>query len=106
MPLFIRALAARGIGQPIQEELLEMHAHKQGTPTMGGVMIIVGAAVGYSVAHVRAHTIFTWGGLLTMGVVTGAGFVGFLDDFIKVRNDRNLGLRARTKMIGLLVVAI
>src|SRR5690242_19222554 len=106
MPLFIRALAARGIGQPIQEELLEMHAHKQGTPTMGGVMVVAGAALGYVAAHIRGGTIFTWGGLLTIGVVIGAAFVGFLDDFIKVRNDRNLGLRARTKMIGLLLVAI
>ena len=106
MPLFIRALAARGIGQPIQEELLDMHAHKQGTPVMGGVMIVAGAVLGYLVAHVRGGTIFTWGGLLTIGVVIGAGFVGFLDDFIKVRNDRNLGLRARTKMVGLLVVAV
>jgi phospho-N-acetylmuramoyl-pentapeptide-transferase len=71
---------------------------------MGGVMIVTGATLGYLVAHVRGGTIFTWGGLLTIGVVIGAGFVGFLDDFIKVRNDRNLGLRARTKMIGLLVV--
>jgi phospho-N-acetylmuramoyl-pentapeptide-transferase len=106
MPLFIRALQARGIGQPVQEELLHMHAHKQGTPTMGGVMIVAGAVLGYLVAHVRAHTIFTWGGLLTIGAVIAAGFVGFLDDFIKVRNERNLGLRARTKMIGLLTVGI
>ncbi|MEY2468057.1 MAG: phospho-N-acetylmuramoyl-pentapeptide-transferase, partial [Actinomycetota bacterium] len=105
MPLFMRLLASRGIGQPIQEELLGMHAHKQGTPVMGGVMIVAGAVLGYLVAHVRGGTIFTWGGLLTIGVVIGAGFVGFLDDFIKVRNDRNLGLRARTKMVGLLVVA-
>jgi phospho-N-acetylmuramoyl-pentapeptide-transferase len=106
MPLFIRALAARGIGQPVQEELLEMHAHKHGTPTMGGVMIVAGAVLGYMAAHIRGGTIFTWGGLLTMGAVIGAGFVGFLDDFIKVRNERNLGLRARTKMVGLLVVGI
>ncbi len=62
------------------------------------------AALGYLAAHVRAGTIFTWGGLLTIGVVIGAGFVGFLDDFIKVRSQRSLGLRARTKMIGLLIV--
>ena len=106
MPLFMRALAARGIGQPIQEELQDVHGHKSGIPTMGGVMIVAGATLGYLAAHVRGGTIFTWGGLLTIGVVIGAGFVGFLDDFIKVRNDRNLGLRARTKMIGLLVVGI
>ncbi|HUR77228.1 MAG TPA: phospho-N-acetylmuramoyl-pentapeptide-transferase [Acidimicrobiales bacterium] len=106
MPLFIRALAARGIGQPIQEELKDVHGHKHGIPTMGGVMIVAGATLGYLAAHVRGGTIFTWGGLLTIGVVIGAGFVGFLDDFIKVRNDRNLGLRARTKMVGLLIVGI
>lgn len=105
MPLFIRLLAARGIGQPIQEELGH-HMHKQGTPTMGGVMIVAGAMLGYAAAHVRGGTIFTWGGLLTIGAVVGAGIVGFLDDWIKVRNERNLGLRARTKMFGLLVVGI
>ncbi len=105
MPLFIRALAARGIGgQPIQEHLGDSHQVKAGTPTMGGVMIVAGGALGYMAAHVRAGTIFTWGGLLAIGVVVGAGFVGFLDDFIKVRNQRSLGLRARTKMIGLLIV--
>jgi phospho-N-acetylmuramoyl-pentapeptide-transferase len=106
MPLFLKLLVSRGVGQPVQEELLDMHAHKQGTPTMGGVMIVLGAAAGYVAAHVRGGTIFTWGGLLTIGVVVGAGFVGFLDDLIKVRNERNLGLRARTKMIGLLVVGV
>ncbi len=106
MPLFIKLLVARGIGQSIQEELLDMHGHKQGTPTMGGVMIVLGAGVGYVAAHIRGGTIFTKGGLLAMGVVVGAAFVGFLDDFISVRSQRNLGLRARTKMIGLLIVAI
>ncbi len=105
MPLLIKFLVARGVGQSIQEEVGQ-HEHKQGTPTMGGVMIVFGAAVGYVAAHVRAGTIFTKGGLLAIGVIVGAGFVGFLDDFISVRSQRNLGLRARTKMIGLLLVAI
>lgn len=105
MPLFIRLLTGRGVGQSIQEEV-QQHEHKQGTPTMGGVMIVAGAAAGYVAAHVRSGTIFTKGGLLAMGVVLGASFVGFLDDFISVRSERNLGLRARTKMIGLLIVAI
>ncbi len=106
MPLLIRALALRGIGQPIHSDLGETHQKKSGTPTMGGLMIVGGAALGYAVAHLRGGTIFTWGGLLTIGVVIGAGFVGLLDDLIKVRSQRNLGLRARTKMIGLLIVAI
>ncbi len=106
MPLFMRLLATRGIGQPIQEDGPETHLVKQGTPTMGGVMIVAGGALGYMAAHIRSGTIFTWGGLLTIGVVVAAGFVGFLDDFIKVKNQRNLGLRARTKMIGLLIVGL
>ena len=105
MPLFTRVMHARGWVQSIQEEV-EGHAHKQGTPTMGGIMIVLGAALGYVFAHLREGAIFTWGGLLTIGVVIAASFVGFLDDFISVRNQRNLGLRARTKMIGLLTVAI
>lgn len=106
MPLFMRALTLRGVGQPIHSDLGETHQKKSGTPTMGGVMIVGGAGLGYTIAHLRAGTIFTWGGLLTIGVVVAAGFVGFLDDFIKVRSQRNLGLRARTKMIGLLIVAL
>lgn len=104
MPLFIRLMKSKGFGQFIQEELND-HSHKEGTPTMGGVMIVAGAAAGYVAAHVRSGTIFTKGGLLTIGAILAAAFVGFLDDFISNRNKRNLGLRARTKMIGLLAVA-
>lgn len=106
MPLFMRLLAARGIGQPIREDGPEGHAVKAGTPTMGGVMIVAGAALGYFGAHLRGGAIFTWGGLLTIGVVVGAGAIGFLDDFIKVRHQRSLGLTASTKMIGLFTVAV
>jgi len=106
MPLFMRLLASRGVGQPIRDDGPEGHALKAGTPTMGGVMIVVGAAAGYFVAHFREGAIFTWGGLLTIGVVVGAGAVGFVDDLIKVRHQRSLGLTASTKMIGLLTVAV
>ena len=105
-PFLISWLRAHGIGQPILEELAEMHVKKAGLPTMGGVMIVTAAVVGYVVAHLRDGTIFTWGGMLTMGAIVGAGGVGLLDDWIKVRNARNLGLTKRAKMIGLLVVAV
>ena len=45
-------------------------------------------------------------GLLVLGLATGLGLVGFLDDFIKIRMQRNLGLRARTKLLGQTMVAI
>ncbi len=73
---------------------------------MGGMAIVGAACVGYAVAHLRSGVIFTRTGLFVMLAMIGAGVVGFLDDWIKVRNARNLGLNKRTKMIGLLVVSI
>jgi phospho-N-acetylmuramoyl-pentapeptide-transferase len=105
-PFLISWLRAHGIGQPILEELAEVHVTKAGLPTMGGVMIVTAAMVGYVVAHLRDGTIFTWGGMLTMAAIIGAGTVGLVDDWIKVRNARNLGLSKRAKSIGLLVVAV
>jgi len=105
-PFLISWLRAHAIGQPILEELGDTHQKKAGTPTMGGVAIVGGAVLGYVVAHLRDGTIFTWGGMLALAAIVGAGFVGMLDDWIKVRNARNLGLTKRAKMIGLLTVAI
>jgi phospho-N-acetylmuramoyl-pentapeptide-transferase len=105
-PFLISWLRAHGIGQPILEELAEMHVTKSGTPNMGGVMIVLAAMTGYVVAHLRDGTIFTWGGMLTMAAIIGAGAVGLVDDTIKVRNARNLGLSKRAKMIGILIVAV
>ena len=86
----------RGQGQPIlgTDELsqgLDHHKPKEGTPTMGGLAIIVAAFVGWVVAHVRDlafsdQAMIVWGGVLFM-----AG-MGFLDDFLKVRRRHNRGI--------------
>ena len=99
-------LRSRRFGQPIHEDVPSGHTTKAGTPTMGGVVIVVGAFVGYLVAHVREGVIFTRSGLLTMGAIVGAGAVGALDDWIKVSRERNLGLSMRAKLGGLLLIAI
>jgi phospho-N-acetylmuramoyl-pentapeptide-transferase len=99
-------LRTRGIGQPIHEDVPEGHTVKAGTPPMGGLAIVVGAVIGYVVAHFRARTFYTNSGLLLMALIVGAGLVGLLDDWIKVTRERNLGLSKRAKMGGLLVVAI
>ncbi len=99
-------LQHRGVGQPIRVEGPEGHQEKAGTPTMGGLTIVSGALLGYMVSHVRGGTIFTRGGLTVMMVIVGAGAVGLLDDWLKVSQARNLGLGARAKLIGLLVVAV
>jgi phospho-N-acetylmuramoyl-pentapeptide-transferase len=99
-------LRAHHVGQPIHEDVPSGHTTKAGTPTMGGIVIVVGAVAGYFVAHVREGVIFTRSGLLTIGAIAGAGIVGAADDWIKVSRERNLGLSKRAKMGGLLVVAV
>ena len=103
--LLIFWLTSRRIGQPIHEDVPEGHLVKAGTPTMGGIAIVVGALVGYLVSNLY-DGVFTWTGIAAMAAIAGAGFVGFLDDWIKVSNERNLGLNKRAKTIGLLLVAI
>ena len=105
-PLLIRFFRARGIGQAIQEDMPEGHTTKAGTPTMGGIAIVGATVVGYVIGHGRAGAYFTVTGLIVMLTIVAAGGVGALDDWISVRNERNLGLTKRTKFAGLLIVAI
>ena len=86
---------------------------KAGTPTMGGIGIVLGALGGYLLSDLihEPHSasrdaIITRSGLLVMGAICAAGFVGFLDDWIKVSRERNLGLNAKLKTAGLLLVAV
>lgn len=104
--LLIEWLTAHRLGQPIHEDVPDGHTVKAGTPTMGGVAVVVAALVGYLAAHVRSNLVFTRTGVLVMACIAGAGLVGLLDDWIKVRNERNLGLTKSAKTAGLLVVAI
>ncbi|HKE75848.1 MAG TPA: phospho-N-acetylmuramoyl-pentapeptide-transferase [Acidimicrobiales bacterium] len=99
-------LKAHHVGQPIHEDVPDGHVTKAGTPTMGGVAIVVAAVAGYAAAHLRGGLAFTPNGVLVMLAIAGAGVVGAFDDWIKVSNERNLGLSKRAKMGGLLVVAV
>lgn len=114
-PLAIRMLRDRNIGQFIQEEVAG-HAHKRGTPTMGGIVIILSVVVGYTAAHLR---IWEWGvglnirvlrppgqGLLALMAFIGMGLIGFFDDFVKYARKQNMGLSKRWKFLGQLLVAI
>jgi phospho-N-acetylmuramoyl-pentapeptide-transferase len=102
-PILIRWLRAQGIGQQIHEDGPEGHHTKAGTPIMGGLMIVGGAAVGYVAAH--AVTVFTLSGLLTMGAIGASALVGVVDDWVSVRHQRSLGLNKRAKFGALFVVA-
>lgn len=105
-PLLIRWLEAHGIGQQIREDGPAGHTSKAGTPTMGGITIVVGVIVGYLASHIPGGAIFTWGGLLVVLVMIGGAAVGLLDDFLKVSRQRSLGLNKRAKIGGQLIVAI
>ena len=98
-------LRARGVGQPIRLDGPEGHLTKAGTPTMGGVVIVVGAVAGYLVSHLRGETIVTRSGIVLVCAITAASAVGLIDDWIKVSRERNLGLNKSAKIIGLLGVA-
>lgn len=113
-PYAIRYFRRREIGQFIQEEIVGMHGHKQGTPTMGGLVFVVAAIIGYLVSHVRLvsaggisveFTPLSDGGLLALFALAGMALVGFLDDWIKYSNKRSLGLSKSAKFGGQLAIA-
>ena len=97
-------LTSHRLGQPIREDGPTVHQTKAGTPTMGGVAIVIAAGTGWVFSDVFDGT-FTRRGILVMGALVGAGIVGLVDDWLKVKRERNLGLNKRAKMIGLLIVS-
>ncbi len=105
-PWIIRLFRRQGYGQEIREDGPSSHLAKRGTPTMGGTVIIAATLIGYFVSHLALRRGFTASGLLVLMVMTGLGVVGFLDDYIKIRKQRSLGLTARTKAAGQIVVAL
>jgi phospho-N-acetylmuramoyl-pentapeptide-transferase len=105
-PLVIRFFRARQLGQLIRDDGPQSHHVKRGTPTMGGAAIILSALAAYVVAAGSAGRLGSAGGLLAMGTFAGMGLVGFLDDYIKLRQQRNLGLTKTAKFGGQALVAI
>lgn len=104
-PLFIKYLAKRGYGQQIRDDGPKTHHVKRGTPTMGGVVLVLAAIIGYLISHLITGAVISISALLVIGLIVGLGFVGFLDDWLKVEKQRSLGLRAREKLLGQALVA-
>jgi phospho-N-acetylmuramoyl-pentapeptide-transferase len=105
-PLLIKLLARKGYGQYIRDDGPREHHSKRGTPTMGGIAFILATIVAYFLSKVITGKPPTFSGLLVLGLMTGMGVVGFLDDYIKIVKRRSLGLRAKAKMAGQLIVGI
>jgi phospho-N-acetylmuramoyl-pentapeptide-transferase len=98
-PRFIRFLRAREYGQHIREEGPEHHVVKQGTPTAGGLLIMVSMSISF-----LALSRYTANALTVFLVAIGCAAVGFLDDFIKLTRSRSLGLPGRWKLFFLALI--
>ncbi len=99
-PIMIAFLRQLKFGQHIREEGPKGHLKKAGTPTMGGIMIILALSLG-SLFFSR-HDLSLY---LLVFVTIGFGLLGFIDDFMKVVMKRNLGLNAKQKFMGQVIIA-
>jgi phospho-N-acetylmuramoyl-pentapeptide-transferase len=104
-PVFIPFLRRLKFGQSIREEGPKSHQKKSGTPTMGGIMILLSIVLTtlFMTKKFASLTVETY---LLLFVTVGYGLLGFLDDFIKVVMKRNLGLTSKQKLVGQLVIAL
>jgi phospho-N-acetylmuramoyl-pentapeptide-transferase len=100
-PLWIRLLRVQNIGQQVRADGPQGHLVKQGTPTMGGVLILVVVFMTY---FLEGRT--TRLSLLALAAMVGCGLLGFIDDWSKVSHERSLGLRPRAKLAWQGVIAV
>jgi phospho-N-acetylmuramoyl-pentapeptide-transferase len=106
-PVAIRRLRSLGWGQLIREEGPKAHYEKRGTPTMGGLVILAGTLAGYLLGHIGRRGLIAPedSGVLAVGTIVALAALGFVDDYIKIRKSRSLGLQKRAKFLGQLVVS-
>jgi phospho-N-acetylmuramoyl-pentapeptide-transferase len=104
-PAAIRAFRLWGWGQRIREDGPRTHFEKMGTPTMGGTVMLAGLVLGFLASRTTTQR-FTVTGVSLVFAAVGFGVVGFLDDFMKVRRQRSLGLTKTQKFVGTALVSI
>ena len=100
-PVLIPALQRLKFGQSIRSDGPERHLQKQGTPTMGGVMFFFSLILG--TLFLAGDSYFTY---FLLACALGFGLIGFIDDYIKIVKKRSLGLTAKQKIVGQLVLSI
>ncbi|WP_114571162.1 phospho-N-acetylmuramoyl-pentapeptide-transferase [Exiguobacterium flavidum] len=104
MPRMIPFLHQLKFGQEIREEGPEWHQVKSGTPTMGGIVILL--AMGVSLIGALVLGDMTTGHIALLFLTLAYGAIGFVDDYIKVVKKRNLGLNSKQKLLGQIVIGL
>lgn len=106
-PMVIKFLKSKGAGQHIRDDGPIVHPHilKAGTPTMGGVAIVLAVLLGYFLSHFRLGFVFGRSAIVVLIVFVAMALVGLIDDYLAIIKKRNLGLRTRGKMIGQILIA-
>ena len=109
-PVAVHLFRRKGFGQEIRDDGPESHLSKKGTPTMGGTVIVGATVGGYFIAHLflidQPGRGPSASGLLVLFLMVGLGTVGFLDDYLKIRFRRSLGLNKTSKLVGQLVIGV
>jgi len=100
-PKFIEFLRRREFGQQIREEGPEGHHQKAGTPTMGGIIVMIAVAVPFLIL-----TDYDWRSVGVFGAMIACAVLGFADDYVKLVRRRSLGLRARTKLVVTIAISL
>ncbi len=100
-PKFILFLRKREFGQHIREDGPQGHLGKAGTPTMGGLLILLSVTVPFLIL-----TDYEWRSIGVLGAAIACGLLGFADDYVKLVRRRSLGLRARTKLLVTIAISI
>ncbi|HIY67239.1 MAG TPA: phospho-N-acetylmuramoyl-pentapeptide-transferase [Candidatus Agrococcus pullicola] len=103
-PLAIRLFRRIGWGQFVREDGPDSHHTKRGTPTMGGIVFTLATVLGYTIGKLVAWNPPSLSALLILGLMVGIAFIGFLDDFTKISNQRSLGLTGWAKIAGQVIV--
>ncbi|MBK4347754.1 phospho-N-acetylmuramoyl-pentapeptide-transferase [Lacisediminihabitans changchengi] len=105
-PVFAKAFRRLKLGQFYRADTPTTHIVKRGTPSMGGIIFILAAVIGYFVGHWVGGDPISGSALLVIGMMGGLAAVGFLDDFLKVSRQNSLGLPGVWKIVGAVIVSI